>query len=360
MVEFLEKIKDLSFLEIIGSLSLIFGFIHVLFKVIPQLRNFKNSSINYFAEKFKNKKLQKKAIANNIEKVVNDIVIDVRKELPIGWLKKVSIKWISGNKLIKSEENLLILKLKPLQNQDYNLINGVFHCFNNSLFPDTIDVIPKNIHKASVMLLSKRALITHFPFLKDQFETNIVETAIKSDPTIAEFYGKFDEIDKEGYFTGTFIREVHHIAKCARYNEKRKQIEMEIRELLSHIIIFQNKKPNSNEDVWFRKGLISNYGFILVAKPFHSKVDVYVSRALKRAQKGIYRLYVLGCNQERFFFKKVIKAISTIPEYKLIELYKLNRDYRGEKGGVGALLIIEDSDENAEREIDKFFDEEIN
>ena len=360
MTELFDKIKDLSILEIIGVLTIIFSFIRLLFEVIPQLKILKNSLIGYFAEKFKNKKLQKKAIANNIEKTVNDIVVNVRNELPIGWLNKISIKWISGSKQKELENDLLILKLKPMQNQDYNLINGVYHSFNNSLFPETKEVIPKNIHNATVMLLSKRALITQYPILKEKFENSIVEKSIKSDSSVAEYYGKFDEIDKEGYFTGAFIREVNQIAICSRFNEKRNIIEMEIKGLLNHIMKFKNKGNHRPDNLWFRKGDITNYGFILVAKPFHSNVNAYVSRAINISHKGITRLYVLGCNQEKAFFKKVIKALSNIPEYKLIELYKLNRDYRGEKDGIGALLIIETSHENTEREVEKFFDEKIN
>lgn len=358
MTEILDKIKDLSILEIIGILTVIFAFIKLLFEVIPQLKNIKNSSLNFFAEKIESKLLQKRAIANNIEKAVNEIVIDVKQELPIGWLKKISIKWISGNFKIKQDEDILILKLKPIKNQDYNLINGVYHSFNNSLFPDTKEVIPRNIHNAAVLLLSKRALVKHYPILKENYENNIVEKSIKDDSSIADLYGKFDEIDKEGYFTGSFLREVDHIAKSARFNEKRNIIEDEIKCLLNHIIKFKNKTPHSAEDLWYRKGNISNYGFILVAKPFHSNEKIYLSRAIKRAGKGINRLYILGCNQEKPFFKKVVKSISNIPQYKLLELYKLNRDYRGEKGGVGALFIIESSDENDSKKIDSFFEDE--
>jgi len=197
-------------------------------------------------------------------------------------------------------------------------------------------------------LLSQRAITTHHPYLKEKFEDSFIEPAIKHDDTIAEIYGKLEEIDTKGYFTGTFIREIYHISKIARFNEKRAQIETEIREILEHIRQFKNKKSGANEEIWYRKGVIASYGFILVAKPFHPNINAYTKRAKKRLEKSITRLYVLGCNQERHFVKRVIKAISRIPDYKLTELYELNKDYRGEKGGIGALFIVSSSGENTD------------
>lgn len=351
-----EEIKSLSFLEIIGALTIILGFFKLLFEVIPKFKNFKDFLISYSASKFKYAKLERKAIKNDIEKVVNDVVIDVRKELPVGWIRKVVIKWVSKEQVVNLEEDQMIIKIKPMENQDYNLINGVFHCIKSSLFPDLNGVIPNNVHNSASMYLTKRALITHHPFIKEKFETKIVEPSILTDSTIAELYGKFEEMDKEGYFTGTFIREVYHIAETARYNENRSHIENEIREILSHIRNFQTKKIRGDEEIWYRRGLISSYGFIKVALPSHSNVKTYVNRALKRFNRGISRLYILGCNQERSFAKKVIKGIANLPQYKLIELYELNKDYRGEKGGVGALLITEISNNDTEEFIDNFFE----
>lgn len=349
-------LKNLNILEIFGALSIILYFFYLLFKVVPQFKKFKNFILNYLASIIKNKKLEKQAIASNIEKVVNNVVIDVQSELPLGWIRKVSIKWVSKELPTKLEEDQMIIKLKPLENQDYNLLNGVFHCFQNLLFPETKDVIPKNIRNSVVLFLSKRTITKQHPYLKDKFETGFVEPSIKSDDTIADFYGKFEELDKEGYFTGTFIREIYHVSKLVRYNQNRKHIEDEIKAILEHIREFQNKPSDRSGNIWYRKGLVSSYGFILVAKHWHPGVKPYVKRAKERIEKGISRLYILGCNQEKRFVKKVIKSIANLSEYQLIELYKLNKDYRGENDGIGALLIVGFSNEDTEREIGNFFE----
>jgi len=48
-MDIIDKIKDLSWLEIIGILAIILGLIKLLFEVIPQLGKLKDSIINYLA-----------------------------------------------------------------------------------------------------------------------------------------------------------------------------------------------------------------------------------------------------------------------------------------------------------------------
>ncbi len=54
--------------------------------------------------------------------------------------------------------------------------------------------------------------------------------------------------------------------------------------------------------------------------------------------QGIENLYVLGSTKDEKFVKKVIKEIGKNPEIKLKETFILNRDFRGKRGGIGALF----------------------
>lgn len=81
--------KDI--LAIIGFLAIILSFLKLVFDVIPKLSLIKSKFWKFLSKKIKHKRLEKKAIASNIENVVNDVVVDLNKELPHGWIKKASI-----------------------------------------------------------------------------------------------------------------------------------------------------------------------------------------------------------------------------------------------------------------------------
>lgn len=74
--------------------------------------------------------------------------------------------------------------------------------------------------------------------------------------------------------------------------------------------------------------------------------------------KGVERIYVMGTSQEKNFVKKVISEIAKLPECRLVEIFKLHRDYREDRNGIGALFIKGGYDGEAEQKINGFFSNE--
>lgn len=81
-------------LMIIGALTIIFTFIEILFKVVPQLNKTKTSLWKKIIQNKKDRHLIKEAIASDIETHVNEVVLSLQNELPSGWIKKASIDWV--------------------------------------------------------------------------------------------------------------------------------------------------------------------------------------------------------------------------------------------------------------------------
>lgn len=117
----------------------------------------------------------------------------------------------------------------------------------------------------------------------------------------------------------------------------------EASDLLDHIEDFIKHYPQQIPSIlWSRKGPITNYGFLLVARPENvqtNNIVVFVNKARDRLTEGIDRLYIWGVKDNDSFTRKVANAIKNqVSEYKIIEEFELVNDYRGQPGGLGILL----------------------
>lgn len=348
-----------NILTIIGGITVIMTFFEILFRVMPQFGNLKKKFWGYLARKLKHRKLEKLAIASDVENAVNEVVLDLQSELPAGWIEKASIDWVDKDikvEDLKDEET--ILRIRPLENQDENLINGIYFFFAKNLFPTAKDVVPLNVRKASALYISRRAIRDKKPFLTQKFENGILEASIKDDTSIVGYIDNFEEIDTKGFFTGAFLREIHEIACRSKFKELRNKIEDEIKSVLRHIGEFaKNINKRGNPDwKWSRKGPATSYAFLLVAQPFHGGTNPYINRVREHLEQGVERIYIMGANQESRFVKKVISDVSKVPECRLIEIFDLNRDYRGDRKGICALFEKGTFEQEAENKIGTFFD----
>lgn len=349
-----------NILKFIGSCTVILLFFQSVFIVFPKLGTLRKNCWKYIANKYRYKRFQKKAIALDIENAVNETVSDLQSEFPAGWISKASIKWVDKNiKEDDLDDGEMILRIRPIEDQDENLIKGVFFFFSKSIFPKTKDIVPKNIRKAVALHISRRSIKDKRPFLINKFEDNLLEIAIRDDNSIIFFIDKFDEIDKKGFFTGSFLREIHEIAIRSRFKSLRNNFDRESRDVLDHIQSFVQQMNRNDNPKWSRIGPATSYAFLLVAKPTHSSVDPYVKQVKIHLQRGVDRIYVMGTSDEKYFVREVISALSKIPNCDLLEIFNLNRDYRGNRKGIGALFIRESLNQEVEEKIDKYFTDDI-
>ncbi len=354
------KNLGIAILAVIGGFQVILAFLETLCRIIPNLNNQRVRLWRFLAEKWSFKKLEKKAIASDIENTVNEVVLNLRNELPNSWLSKAAIKWVDRE--IKEDDlsdGEMILRIRPLESQDTNLMNGVYVFFSKALFPETKEIIPLSIRKAAALQISRRTISNSKPFLTERFEKGILECAIKNDPAIVEYIEKYNRIDNKGFFTGSFLREIHEIATRAQFKELRNQMLEEVKGVLFHIEEFVGNIGNLRTIKWSRNGPATSYSFLLVAKPYHDGVDVYIKRVREKFSKGVERIYVMGTSQEKRFVEKVISEIAKLPECRLVEIFKLHKDYRGDRNGIGALFVKGGYDAATEQKIDSFFSDGI-
>lgn len=335
-----------AFFEIIGIIVVILTLVEQLSNIFPKLSRGKQFIFRKASQHLKFKSLEKQAISSDIEGVINESVNDLQNELPNGWIKKANIKWVKEQSLSDLEEGEIILRLKPQSNQDSNLVQGIYCFFSHSLFPKTKEIIPESVNKAMAIQISKRTIESKRKFALKCFESEIIEKEIKFAPAILNYLEDFEVLDRKGFFTSSFLREIDFTAEKIRFSAHRNKFDEEIKDSIAHTKKFIESLPEAPNDLWSRSGVAYSYRFLLVKNPFKFKYKIYVNRARMGFDHQIDHLYIMGSKKEEEFVSEVIKEIQKeIPEYKLVETYRLNKDFRGKKDGIGALFIHNNSKE---------------
>jgi len=326
-------------LQILGIIVVILTFIELLSNLFPKLTRLKKNLFGFLHQHFKFKILEKKAIALDIEGAINETVLELQGELPAGWVRKASIKWVKEQKASDLNEGEIILRIRPHEKQDSNLVNGVFSFFVDSLFPETKEIVPECTQKAIAIQISRRTIEEKRAYALNSFENEIVEREIKIDPRILTYLEDFKLLDQRGFFTGSFLREVDTVAHKIRFLPDRQTFFDEIKYIINHNKGFIEALPEVPNHLWTRKSTTSSYRFLLVKNPYKYKHKIYVNRAKMSLDDGIEHLFILGAEVEKEFINKVIEEIEKIPNYRLAEKYSLHKDFRGNEKGIGALFI---------------------
>jgi|GEM_PF-1324900 len=318
--------------------------IDAIAKLIPQLNIIRSKILVPIAKYLKYDRLSKSAIKSDICGHVNQECVSMRQYLPDGWVPDLEIKWVDTenyNSLL--DDNKMILRIRPIDNQDKNFVNAIYYYFKSSFFPKTQALIPKAHSEASILYVCRNIVAKRGGKTIEIFEDEILEPAIQKHKQIVNNLEDYNVINDRGFFTGTFLRELHKTASEVRFTSERCNVGEETKNIIGHIKNFIDTYKNSGgkmpPKIWRYKGKISDYAILLVAKPAKKSLGVngYVNRARDSFSEGVKRLYVFGANNEKDFAVSVISSIQAeVQGIKLIEEFCTPFDYRGEKGGIAA------------------------
>jgi len=336
--------KILIVISIIGAISLIFQGIHLLTILMPRFLSARARFWRFLSDVVKIRYFKRAAIGSRIEQTVNQTAFRLKADLPPDWIKRAKIKWIRNNKMAEFGEGKLVLRVRPQKDQDLNLMNALYSYYAGAIFPNTKAVLPQDITCGVSLAITRVALEEEHPFLLEEFDEHFLNNTKITDQQTIDCFADCVRLNDFGFLMGPFIREVDQAASTSRFGERRDQIPLLIKPMLNHMLNFQNVNLNLPESAWFFNGPSTSYGFSLVSRPPHTRppVDTYVQRAQDLLSKGVKRFYVIGRKEEAAFVKSVIKSINSIRELRLVELFRLNKDYRGQGRGLGALFVVDE------------------
>lgn len=287
LIQIYEQIMEtlLLVLAIVGAFAVAFQFLDILVKYLPYFGKLKANTYDSLANKIKLKSLKKKAIASGIENSLNQVVFELRNELPKGWINRANIEWVNKTIPTSIKYKQLILRIRPEDNQDKNYLNAIYYFFASSVFPNTNQIIPNSIKNSVALYLSKRTVQIKHPYLTPNFDKEFLHAFSDSDSEVAAYYGDYLRIDEYGFFGSAYVREVDTLAESLRFSHERQNIEKEIKNILEHLMKFEKLHVTMQENEWYKKLTATSYGFLLVAKPEEKRiagVEPYIKRAKQR------------------------------------------------------------------------------
>jgi hypothetical protein len=336
----------LGWVLFVAVLSILF--LVYITKALPIFDILKARLLKPVAGKIKFKKIVKAAIKYDIRGKINREVSKLKEELPKDWINEIDLKWVeqeTKEDFLNDDE--IVVKVRPISDQRRNLANVLYLFLRKSFFPKVKKVVPEIYREASVLYMAHRIICNYDVETTKIFEDFILEPVVDKKGKIVEIYDMYSKIDKRGYFSGPFLREIQEISERARFTAQRKIVAEETKQILDQLAEFDNwiqkkdKKGDMPSEKWYRPGKIASYGFILVARPYKVRfgVNQYVNRAIERENLSVERLYILGSSQESNFAERVAKAIEEKTDYTLKEKFLTQFDYRGDKSGVCYLFV---------------------
>lgn len=330
---------------------IILWLLNALANLIPQIDILKSKILLPIAKKYQQKKLVKSAIKSDIRGHVNREIAKLRDYLPSGWAGEMDVDWIESEEPTSLiDDNRIVVRIRPVEDQDRNFVNATYHYLRSSFFPKIQAVIPKPHYEASVLYVCRKIAEGKNNNTKTIFEDHILEPMIQRHESIPNHLDDYSHLDTRGFFTGTFLRELHLMATDARFTGARNNMTQETSGVIKHIKDFisaYDKHHSGGEEMpataWYNDGNISKYALLLVAHPAktQSGIDPYINRARERFQSGTKRLYVFGSNNESRFANAVISGIEgTVENVRIVERFQTSFDYRGQNNGIGAVFEL--------------------
>ena len=124
---------------------------------IPQLDVLKAKVLLPVAKKYRQRKLVKSAIKSDIRGHVNREIAKMRVFLPAGWACDMDVDWVESEEPVTLRaDNRIIVRIRPVDDQDRNFVNAAYHFLRTSFFPKTQAVVPKPHYEASVLYVCRK------------------------------------------------------------------------------------------------------------------------------------------------------------------------------------------------------------
>lgn len=322
-------------------LALIFVILFLLDKLsdsIASLTTIKSKILIPLANNLQFKFLQRAAIKSDIQGKINQKISVISNELLNEKLKPLEIEWVKNSSVEDFiQEGKILVRLRPLKNQNENLLNVTEPYLESILIPKSKSRL-QQVQRKAIVHFTTQVIIADSESLLEKFYQNYYLPDCQKNKSLPEYFKKMEFIYKRGLFFSVAITSLESATDKNKFIKV--DLGSEFYQILDHLIQFienLNKLDRSKNNImWEYRTSDISYSLLLVAQPFKA-VSGDVSPYLKRAKEDLKNtnlLFIAFSHQERVFGYKVTSELEKYKEVIFLEELHSQFDYRGAKDGI--------------------------
>ena len=296
----------IDLLKLSPGLIFAFGFIYLLLN--PEKAE-KWGSLLYKLFCFVSLSAEKRYIALNIQGQINSFQKAINKEveglLPYG----IKIDWVGEDITPESfvAEQMVIIRLRHHKNRDENLIRILSEYLAKALVPEIKHHLKKET-KQAIDYATMRKILKKAPSALNRFYETVYKPEVEKNREIEEYCKMMEDLDKHGYFTRIFLRELKDLGMEVKDSFPSENIDKEIKEFLQFLHRIAIKKREEDVPLQFIGDYIKTC-LVLIARPEIMSLDPHKERIKKNIFAGVRSFYLLGRGRNVELVKTMAKEI---------------------------------------------------
>ena len=257
---------------------------------------------------------EKKFIELDIQSKVNDFSKNVAREIGIRGQPGVKIEWVDTRSIDRDaffKEGQLVLRMSTFRRQEENIVNATIAYIRKTVLFRARSYFDRVIDKGIDLTLASKVFVKdkESPAL-EYFQEDILRPAVQADSELLECLKRLSEMDRYGYFTRIFLRELATFADKFPSLPTPEDLA-ETRDFAD--FLFQIVMQVEDAPLQFFGHRIK-VGIILVARKGRAAVGVlgpYLKAASINIERGTKTIYV--CSRGKLnvpFARKVVEQLS--------------------------------------------------
>jgi len=297
--------------------------------------------------KFLCKKFDYSYIKYDLQGKINDYIKTVSKKVKHLDVNTINIKWIKPNEVDAKtfiKDGKLILRMQKSENQNENIVNASMAFISFAFLKKAKSYIAKYQRESIDLYACYDLLREEKSEILDQFVQSFMKEKLDNEK-IADFFEKYDDIDKAGIFYPVLIQELTFLGEKV-FAKKRDSniIYEEVHKLVNYLFNYAHRKLKDDSIVDFN-GTYCKFAIRIIGKRFKINnlgEETYLNN-LRKICTNNETIYLIGNSEYKSFMKSVFEKSQEEIDYTLLtdETYEATiKDENGEDFHVSNYMMI--------------------
>lgn len=258
---------------------------------------------------------EKKYITHDIQSRVNDYISSSLSKELVGFSPvKLKVEWVDED---QSEEEFIskgkiVLRMRKSDNQNKNFVNASMVFVAQNLLRKAKCYISARQKESIDLFACKKIFEKEKHEILDQFVQDFLLVK-NDDKKIANYFERYDFIDKAGLFFPVFVQEMTFLGEKVFAKKRESAIIKEVNELIEFLLKYSQRKIGEENNSLEFTGSYCRFAIIIIGrsrKIISEGKDPYVNRLKKLADCGAESLYLIGNYKNEQFIHNIIESMT--------------------------------------------------